>query len=296
MSQALDFLSQRFAMPGLSFESGAGGLTTVKVRTAIASGELYLQGAHVTAWQPNGHDPVLWLSRASNYEKGKPIRGGVPICLPWFGPNATDASAPAHGSARVIEWEFVKADETDDGGIAIQLQAFIAPFQVRFGVEFGRELKMTLETSLPSGHSGPEKFEDALHTYFAVGDIRHVSIWGLEDASYIDKMDNAQIKLASGSPIEFSDETDRVYFDTLATSMLVDHGRDRMITVGKSGSKSTVVWNPWINKSIRMPDFGDNEWPEMVCIETANVGKNAIDLSPGESHSTTAMISVVMID
>ena len=285
-------LCKQFKVPGLHFEAGHGGLTKAVVATNVAAGEIYLHGAQVTSWQPAGHEPVLWMSRSSLFQPGKPIRGGVPICFPWFGPHASDPSAPAHGFARTALWEVTEAQTTVEGGISLSLQTRIDSFSVRFTVEFGSVLQMTLMTEPGPGISIGQRFEDALHTYFSVSDVRNVSITGLEQVRYIDKVDGALEKPATGAVIEFTGETDRVYLNTAATCQLVDPGRKRTIAISKSGSQSTVVWNPWIAKSARMPDFGDHEWPEMVCIETANVGSNAIDLAPNTGHSTTVVIRV----
>ena len=141
-------LNLRFAKPGLNFELGRGGLILAGVNSPLAQGELYLQGAHVAAWTPVGQKPVLWLSKASHFEKGKPIRGGVPICFPWFGPNANDPSAPAHGYARIVDWQVASTQFHPDGNIVIQLQTTIDSFAVLFEVDFGLELKMTLQTKL----------------------------------------------------------------------------------------------------------------------------------------------------
>ena len=290
----LSELNRLFAIPGLTFELGKGGLLRAVVNTPACHGEIVLQGAHVTSWVPARQQPVIWLSRKSNFEKGKPIRGGVPICFPWFGPNATDASAPAHGSARLVEWQVVAAHSKEDGAIAIGLETSIDPFTLSFDVEFGRVLKMTLRTELSKEATSPQSFEDAMHTYFAVSDIRSIWISGLETTDYVDKVDQAKMKPASGMPIKFTGETDRVYVDTRADCLLLDDGMKRVIRISKSGSASTVVWNPWIDKSKRMADFGDDEWPEMVCIETANVAAGRIELSPGASHTTTAIVSVEM--
>ena len=290
--QTVQSLCEQFKVPGLHFEAGQGGLTKAVIATPVASGEIYLHGAHVTSWQPAGHEPVLWMSRSSLFQSGKPIRGGVPICFPWFGPHASDPSAPAHGFARTALWEIIDAQGTAEGGISLSLQTRIESFSVRFTVEFGSVLQMTLTTEPVPGTSTVLRFEDALHTYFSVSDVRNISITGLEQARYIDKVDGAAEKSATGAAVEFIGETDRVYLHTAATCQLVDPGRERTIAISKSGSLSTVVWNPWVAKSARMPDFGDHEWPEMVCIETANVGGNAIELSPDTSHSTIVVIRV----
>jgi len=288
-------LADCFSVPGLTFEEGAGGLTKAVIRAPAASGELYLHGAHVTAWQPAGHDPVLWMSRSSNFATDKPIRGGVPICFPWFGAYASDPSRPAHGYARIQDWALTAAGVSDDGGISLTLDARIEPFVVRYRVQFGTSLAMTLTTHLPTAAVAAHSFEDALHTYLAISDIRQISIAGLQKCRFIDKLDQAQEKAAIGIPIEFTGETDRVYHQTDAACHLVDRLKSRQVTVSKSGSQSTVVWNPWIDKSLRMPDFGDHEWPEMVCIETANVGSAAILLQPGETHTTNAKLEVAFL-
>ncbi len=292
LMQTVQSLCEQFKVPGLHFEAGQGGLTKAVIATPVASGEIYLQGAHVTSWQPAGHAPVLWMSRSSLFQPGKPIRGGVPICFPWFGPHASDPSAPAHGFARTALWEVTEARTTADGVISLSLQTHIDSFSVRFTVEFGPVLQMTLTTEPGPGSSTDLRFEDALHTYFSVSDVRNVSITGLEQVRYIDKVDGAAEKPATGAAIEFTGETDRVYLATDSECHLHDPGRNRTIAISKSGSLSTVVWNPGIAKSARMPDFGDHEWPEMVCIETANVGVNAVELAPKSIHSTTVVIQV----
>lgn len=292
LMQTVQSLCEQYKVPGLHFEAGQGGLTKAIVTTPVASGEIYLHGAHVTSWQPAGHEPVLWMSRSSLFQHGKPIRGGVPICFPWFGPHASDPSAPAHGFARTALWAVVEARPTAGGGISLTLRTLIEPFSVLFTVEFGSVLRMTLATELATGISTIHGFEDALHTYFSVSDVRNISIAGLEQVRYVDKVDGAQEKPATGAAIEFTGETDRVYLKTYSECHLHDPGRNRTIVVSKSGSQSTVIWNPWVAKSARMPDFGDHEWPEMVCIETANVGINAIELAPNTSHSTTVEIQV----
>jgi glucose-6-phosphate 1-epimerase len=287
--------SEKSAYPelqGLTFDKGSGGLARLTIATATAEGEMFLHGAHVTKWNPAGQKPILWMSREAIFAPGQAIRGGVPICFPWFGPDPADSTAPAHGYARISEWQFLDAAHTVDGGIRVQMETFIAPFQLNYVVEFGRELRLALTTKLPDDANAPQRFEDALHTYFTVSDIRSIEIQGLESSSFVDKMENAAVKPPAGALVQFSAETDRVYFDTIATCLLNDPGFSRQISVAKSGSASTVIWNPWIAKSARMKDFGDNEWPGMVCIETANIAHNSIELSPGQSHTTESIISV----
>jgi len=264
----------------------------IAIETAVSSGELYLHGAHVSRFQPAGCEPVLWMSDSSYFESDKPIRGGVPICFPWFGPHPSDSKAPGHGWARIKEWDLVGCGVLDDGGVSLALKTKITDFELSFRVEFSRSLRMVLSVELAAGLLESRRFEEALHTYLRVGDIHQVSISGLESVGYQDKVGALVQRDAALAPIRFSGETDRVYSDTIANCVLNDPQLGRTITVRKAGSLSTVVWNPWIEKSARMPDFGDNEWTGMVCIETANVGNHFVELSPGQVHTMKTEIEV----
>lgn len=272
--------------------SGVNGLEKIVVITPIAQGEVYLQGAHVTSWQPNGGKPVLWMSRQSYFEPGKPIRGGIPVCFPWFGPHPTDSSRPAHGTARIQNWSPVRSRWNPEGVAELILEAHVSPFTAQLQIRMGQQLELRMRTALSSEQTQSVSFEQALHTYFSVTDVRNVEIRGLESSGFIDKMRQARRCDPTGCPITINEETDRVYFNTEETVEIHDSGDGRQIVIEKSGSMSTVVWNPWIDKSRRMPDFADAEWPGMVCVETANVADNRVQLAPGSSHEMTVRISV----
>lgn len=288
-------LNAAFARPGVSFVAGSGGLAKVRVDTSRCTGEVYLHGAHVTHFQPHGHADVLWVSSQSAFADGKAIRGGVPICFPWFGPLASDPSAPGHGWARTRAWSIESIDDDGNGDVTVTLQVQIDDFDLSYAVTFGETLTMSLTVSLSADATSETSFEEALHTYFALSDVRTIEIDGLQSSRYIDKVDAATQKDASGATIRFDGECDRVYLDTDATCVLNDAQLGRKITVAKTNSINTVVWNPWIDKSKRMADFGDDEWPGMVCIETANVGKTAVTLQPDQSHTMTATIATSSI-
>lgn len=285
--------------PSVRATIGRNGLASVAVRHEAATAEIYLHGGHVTAWQPASHRPVLWMSAESHFAPDKPIRGGVPICFPWFGAHATDAAAPAHGFARLREWELAGADEVGD---AVQLSfrlrdnersrssAWPYAFAAEYRVTVGRKLGLALDV-VNSG-TVPFRFEAALHTYFALSDVREASLTGLESTEYLDKVADFARKREGTAPIRFTAETDRVYLETDSECVIHDPGWARQISIAKTGSQSTVVWNPWIAKARAMPDFGDDEWPGMLCIETANVGEAAVTLEPGSHHRTTALIAV----
>jgi glucose-6-phosphate 1-epimerase len=296
MSSPHDF--DQMALPAAVTVATDSALPRLDISTPRASARIYLHGAHVAAWQPLGASaPVLWMSAQSHFRPDKPIRGGVPICFPWFGPHAQDPTAPAHGFARLSPWTLCDAGEAADGTVTLtfQLESDNASpvwphhFHADLRVSIGPVLRIDLDV-----HNLDEAaftFEEALHTYFAVGNIEHVTVSGLEHAYYLDKVAGKSTRQCDAA-IRFDRETDRVYTDTQASCVIHDPGLSRRITIAKQGSSSTVVWNPWIQKARTMADFGDDEWPGMLCIETANVGNAAVRLRPGDRHTMTAAISV----
>jgi D-hexose-6-phosphate mutarotase len=291
MTDTIDQLNRRFAIDGIArFDCGEGGLTRLSIASEEADAALYLHGGHVTHFQPRGAEPVLWMSAASRFATGQAIRGGVPIVFPWFGANQADPSAPAHGLVRTAQWSVHAIDHLLDFRVRATLAISVDAFDVVYRVTVGRPLELEMIVTNTSGEA--VAFEQALHTYLAVGDVRRIGVHGLEGATYVDKVDGFTRKTQPGSPIRFSGETDSVYLDTVATVRVEDPVLGRTIVVSKTGSRSTVVWNPWIGKSKKMSDFGDDEWPGMVCVETANVADNAVRLVPGESAEMLATLAV----
>jgi len=263
-----------------------------------ATAQIYLHGAHLTAWQPvHARDPVLWMSAHSFFTPDKPIRGGVPICFPWFGPHSDDKTVPSHGFGRLTPWTLCDARETPDGTVHLTLQleddnaSPVWPhyFHADLRVSIGRTLTVELFVDNPDHIAF--SFEEALHTYFRISNIEQVSVSGLENSEYFDKVTGRRARQGA-EPIRFTGETDRVYAGTPAPCVIHDPGMKRRITIAKRGSDSTVVWNPWVQKARAMADFGDDEWPGMLCIETANVGAAAITLRPEDRHTMTAEISI----
>jgi glucose-6-phosphate 1-epimerase len=285
----LDHLTSHDLPGKLTVESGRHNLPSVAVDTEACTGRLYLLGATATEWQPAGHKQVLFTSRASWFKEGHPIRGGVPICLPWFGPHATDPDAPSHGLVRNKVWNLVQTRE-DTQGVSVELVTNLEHLHATYRVTFGPSLHLQLIVANTSDLE--RRFEAALHTYFCVGDIHQVHIEGLENADYIDKMLEAKLQPAAGEPIRFTEELDRVYVDTADTCRLIDPAMGRKIVVAKAGSQSTVVWNPWSAKADRLDDMGEEEYEKMCCIETANIGQNAVVLPPGGSHEMRVTIEV----
>lgn len=282
--------------PSVSIDS-ATGLPRLNIRTSVASAQVYLQGAHLAAWHPAGAtEPVLWTSRESLFQPGKAIRGGVPICFPWFGPHAGDPAAPMHGFARTLPWTLVGASEDGAGTVMVELELAgetVSPhwphaFSCRYRVTVGATLRMELEVR--NTGTEPFTFEEALHSYFGVADVRAATVTGLEQTQYLDKVSGFTRRSQGAEPVRFEGETDRIYLDTPAACIIRDPAGRREITVRKTGSDATVVWNPWVAKARAMADFGDDEWMEMVCVETGNVNVHARTLGPGESHTMSVVV------
>ena len=294
----LNQLTERFGLPGvLAFHATSGGLIYASVTTPHATATIYLQGAHLTAWQPAGHAPVLFTSRRSEFVPGKAIRGGVPIVFPWFGARHDGKPGPSHGFARTQDWTLAFAALA---GPDLHLTFTLSPtelsrslgydnFRVAYQFVLGRSL--SLQLTVANDAAVPLLFEEALHTYYAVGDIRETTLDGLDGVTYLDKVEAFQAKVQRG-PINFTGETDRVYLDTTAASVIHDAHGQRTITVSKVNSNTTVVWNPWDAAAARLPDLDPAEWREFLAVETANAARNSLTLAPGAAHTMQAHISV----
>ena len=295
----LDELNERFGIPGVvRFDEGAGSLDRAAIATARSEAHVYLLGGHVTHWRPAGGEDVLWVSRESSFAVGRPIRGGVPVCHPWFAAKSDEPNAPSHGYVRLMAWDVESVAQAGDGSVTLVLwtkfsrpagSAWPGNFELRNTVTVGEALTMSLETR----NFGPEPLTitEALHSYFRVSDVRNVSVAGLAGCEYFDKVAAATLRQGD-EPVTFAGETDRVFRHAGGACVLDDSGLGRKIHIAKRGSRSTVVWNPWTDKARRMADFGDDEWPGMVCVETANALDDAVTIPPGGSHTMTARISL----
>jgi len=243
------------------------------------------------------------MSKQSLYRPGEPLRGGVPVIFPWFGPKPGDPAAPPHAFARRMTWE-IQDVRTQDGQVTVVFSLAATPashavfphdFTLTYAVTIGSELSLAL--TVHNRSAAPFTYEQALHTYLAVGDVRQVSITGLAGATYLDNAPaGGGSRVQQGpDPIRIQAETDRCYLNTAATCVVDDPALGRRISIAKQNSATTVVWNPWIDKSKKMPDFGDDEWPGMLCIETANARDNAVTLAAGATHTMTAVIKVSLV-
>jgi glucose-6-phosphate 1-epimerase len=260
------------------------------VATSTCTGEIHDQGAQVTRWAPAGEAPVLYMSTAVQLAQGRSIRGGIPVCWPWFGPGRVPGMEPAHGFARTAPWQLV--ERTDDGREATFVHRLTSDevssphWPNSYAVELRSRFGAHLEVSLTTTNTGDTAFEieEALHTYLAVADVREVAVEGLDGVSYFDKVTGAE-RVHHGT-LEFSGETDAV-FRTGGPVRLHDPGHDREVVIRTEGAANLVVWNPWDAKAREVADIGDDDWSQFVCVEGANVFENAVPLAPGESHTLT---------
>lgn len=291
-------LNDNFGIPGVLAFDLHGELTRAVITTPAASATVYLQGGHIAEWQPAGHQPVLFTSGNSAYKKGKAIRGGIPVIFPWFGDRHDGLPGPAHGFARTEEWEFGFAALVGD---QLHMSLLLTPnetsrglgfdhFRVSYHLTIGRTLSLKL--SVLSDAPMQLVYEEAFHTYFAVGDVRQASVTGLHNVEYLDKRDGAAKKTQTEDPLILTRDTDRVYLNTQSTCVIDDRANARKITVAKTNSSTTIVWNPWTALTANMADMEPGGWEGMICIESANAGDASITLSHGEIHHMGCIISV----
>jgi len=291
-------LTENFAIPGvLAFEEH-GELIRAVITSPAARATVYLQGAHLAEWQPAGHEPVLFMSGNSAFKKGKAIRGGIPVIFPWFGDRHDGRSGPAHGFARTAEWEFgFAALSGDDLHLSFVLHPSDASRALgfdhfRFACHFVIGKTLNLNLAVANEGDAPLVFEEALHTYFAVGDIRETSVTGLDTVEYADKRDGGTLKTQSEDPLVITRDTDRVYLNTEATCVIDDKRNQRKISVAKQNSATTIVWNPWAELTAKIADMEPDGWERMICIESANAADSTITLAKGEAHHMRCVISV----
>lgn len=294
-------LNHTFGIPGaLLFEEREGGLVEARMATATSTASVCLQGAHVVDWRIHGQsEPVLWLSRDAKFAPGKSIRGGIPVCWPWFGPHAENTAAPAHGFARAAEWQIADSGSDAAGSVWLLLTLLISDAQRALwphaaGLSLRVKLGDTLSLELTTQNQGQEAFVlgEALHTYFNISDIGSISVGGLHGVAYWDTVGQVEKKQQSG-PLSFKKETDRVYVDSPQTCVIEDLVFSRRIYIRKQGSLSTVVWNPWTDKAERMGDLGQPDgWRGFLCVESANVWDNKLTLAAGETHTLSVEYAV----
>ncbi|MGL4316659.1 MAG: D-hexose-6-phosphate mutarotase [Pseudomonas sp.] len=278
-----------------------GELTCWRVQLGDAQLLVAQQGAQILSFQQGAQPPLIWLSEQAAYQRGQSVRGGVPLCWPWFGnlqrnpaaiqeQHRNPGAAPAHGGVRSLDWQL---QGIDSQGEAVELhfsfdtrQQALPDWPHAAALELRIRLDERLQLSLSSHNHGaqPLALSQALHSYFAVSDIRQVQVEGLQGCRYIETLDDWQERRQAGA-LAFTGETDRIYLDVPPRLSLLDSGWQRRIHVQAGHSRSAVLWNPWIDKAQRLSHFAADAWQRMLCIETANVWDDCVALAPGASHS-----------
>ncbi len=294
-------LDRRFGIPGRARVcEGDGGLARVDIASPLAQGQMYLHGAHVTAWRPAGGEEVLFLSSKSRWVEGQAIRGGIPICFPWFRGKADDPHAPAHGFVRTRSWQLDSILESSAGVVVTMFiesdeptrRLFSADFRLVHRVTFGSELKLQL-VCINTGKT-PLRFEEALHTYNRVADVGTVRLQGLDGARFLDNTDSNKEKTQIGD-VAVASQTDNAFLNTQNAVDLLDLNLRRRIRLHKANSSTTVVWNPWQEGAARLRDLGEGEWEQFLCVEASNIMGDTVTLAPGQEHTMTAVLSVARL-
>jgi D-hexose-6-phosphate mutarotase len=291
-------LNERFGIEGvLAFRDVGNGFIVADISNSAATASVALQGAHLMTWQPTGQQPVIWMSPVAKLAPSKSIRGGVPVCWPWFGAHSSNSNFPGHGFARTVAWDVIASGVTDEGATKISFRIATTKAE-QWPHDAPAEMQMvigkTLQIHLVTHNKGDKAITmgDALHTYFAVGDASKLAIRGLDDCDYLDKVDGGCRKQQSGD-VTIASEVDRVYFDQGQDVVIDDPALARAIRISKQNSHSTIVWNPWIDKCRSMGDFGsDDGYLGMVCVESANAADDVVQLQAGETHSLSVCYSV----
>ena len=298
ISESLRALDKRWGRAGaVRFEDRYGGPVAV-LTSSEGTAVVALQGAQVLSYRPIGGSNVLWLSPVAQLGTGKAVRGGIPICWPWFGPHPQDPKKPAHGFVRAAQWDVAgTAGRAGQANIRFSFDARkVDPARWEHAAVVTVDIVVSdvLEIMLTTTNRGTDAIPltQALHTYLAIGDAAEISIEGLDGRAYIDQLAPGQRPLQKG-PITITGEVDRIYQQAPDTVVVHDKKLKRKIRVAKKGSASTVVWNPGAEKATRLGDMGPDGYRQMVCVETANAGDDVVTLAPGKRHQLVARILAV---
>lgn len=298
-----DELNSRFSIASqVSFKQLPDGIVVAEIDNALATAMISLDGGHVVTWWPKHQSsPVLWVSKLAKFIPGKAIRGGVPICWPWFGAHPTNKKLPGHGYARISSWvvDSVRTLEGDATEVKLTLQetelSFAHwPHSVGLSATITVGSSLTIELTTTNNSDQEITLSEGLHTYFQISDIANISVLGLDGCEYVDLISD-NIRRKQVGAIKFDGELGRIYVNTKATCVIEDPQLNRRIRIEKSGSLSTAVWNPWDITASKMDDLGVNEWRDMVCVESANAVGNPVTLTSGESHSLVSIYSAESI-
>lgn len=295
----IDELDEKFSIEGeLGFAELEEDLVFITVSNKFADADICLYGAHVTSFKPRNSMEILWMSPDSSFEEGTPIRGGIPVCFPWFGPHKTDQDKPQHGFARLMYWDVLETSTLPSGETLVRLQLcsseetkaywehdFCAEMQIVVGTVLNVTLKITNTSEVPF------EYTCALHSYFSLSAIENLSIEGLEGVSYFNQL-TGEKDVQKEFFLHIQEPLTRHYLGTETPVVIEDNAFNRRIKVDKSGSKVTTVWNPGEETCAKIGDLPDDAWETFVCVEATNAFDYPVQLASGKSFETTAIIGL----
>jgi glucose-6-phosphate 1-epimerase len=297
----IERLNEKFGIAGkVKFYKGKGDLITIDINTTVATADICLYGAQALSFITAGNSDLLWMSERSLFEEGKAIRGGIPLCFPWFGPHSSGKTKPQHGFARLQYWNVESVKENADKSIAIELslnqsEASLQLWPHHFTAKATFIIGKSLQLQLSVTNTGNETFEysDALHSYFIISNIDTIAVEGLQDATYYEAF-GTELKTQQNQLLYFNNETNRRYVNTTSNCIIHDKGLNRKISVEKTGSRVTVVWNPAEATTKTIADITPDGYKTFVCVEPANAyaGIDMISLAPGKSHTLSTTIKI----
>lgn len=295
----IDELDDKFSIEGeVGFAELENDLVFITVSNKYADADICLYGAHITSFRPHNSMDLLWMSPDSSFELGKPIRGGIPVCFPWFGPHKTDPEKPQHGFGRLMYWEVVSTSTNASGESVVRLQLCSSDetkaywphdFCAEMTFVVGKTLTATLKVTNTSGQ--PFDYTCALHTYYSLSAIESISIEGLKGTTYFDQL-TGEFGIQEGEPLEITDALTRHYLNTESQVVIADSAFRRRIKVDKTGSKVTTVWNPGAETCAKIGDLPDDGFETFVCVEATNAFDYPVKLAAGESFETSAIIGL----
>lgn len=301
MNVDIEQLNSDFGRPSqLEFIEGEGGFPFISITNRQAKALISIYAGQVLSFQPvNEAEDLLFLSPQAVYAESKAIRGGIPVCWPWFGPDPKGLQRPNHGFVRNNYWLVVATETLSDDETKVTLmfkesskkeRTWQKPFTLTLEITVGATLNLKLTTH----NTGDNVFSitQAFHSYLRVGHIKHVQILGLEGCDYFDKLDQG-IQKSQDGVVTVTEEVDRIYTDVENTLLIVDSALKRRIQITSTSNKTAVVWNPWLKTSKKMADLGNTDYKHFICVEAGNIAFDLIQILPGDQYSLSANFNIL---
>lgn len=298
MTQSIEDLTAILGgIPEFTVTEPEPGFPVINVQTPVSFATVALHGAQVLTWAPTDHPPVLYVSPKARMKEGTALRGGIPICWPWFGNHPEDPEKPAHGFARTRFWELISADlEGKVGTLVFKLvpdeeTKTLFPYDFELTATIRIADKLRVKINMKNIGEEPYKVSSALHTYLSLGDIERIQLEGVKGSHYVDQLLEDKEAIYQEKNLQIKGEVDRIY-QSMSSVLIRDLDRYRSVFVDKAGSRSTVIWNPWKERCKEIVDLPDKAYKEFVCVECANAGTDKPTLRPGGSHNLETVIGL----